>query len=120
MIEIGGFVFLEFLPTPKNAEEGVNWLHFGPMGGMIPSANDRRRFRAIVEHNRAESDLVQYIKTGGVGDFGLSGSIPTNRKGGMPKGIILALKGGTEKQALKYCKQIAEKMNKKQVNPRHK
>jgi hypothetical protein len=120
MIEIGGFVFLEFLSTPKNAEEGVHWLHFGPVDGMIPSVDDRRRFREIVEHNRPESDLVQYIKTGGVEDFGLSGDIPTDREGGIPKGIILALKGGTKKQALKYCKQIAEKMNKKQINPRHK
>jgi len=111
MIRIGRFIFDKFLQPPQIVqEEGIQWLHFIRQNQKPSTPEDTEELKRIIEENKPESDKILYIyvidkevlakKTG-----------HTPQEEGKPKlGSILVLKG-TQEEALKYIRQIADRVH---------
>ncbi len=111
MVKIGRFVFKKFLPPPEKVGVGVQWLEFTRIDGKKHDKADIAELMAIIEENRPESDKISYINVGDSSNYAHStGMLPATENSWIIEGIILALKGGTQNDALEYIKQIADRV----------
>lgn len=106
MIKIDRFVFDKFLPPQEGVAEEEHWLHFVRQDGTQSDQQDVEDLNKIIQESGIESDEIQYIRTTNYRELSSTGEIYLPED--LPQGIIVRLKGGTETEALEYCRRIAE------------